>query len=210
MNFEINITSYKYPDCVNNLINQLRNTLRSPFIRVWDNSPENPLSIRGCDELRWNRFNPSLSRVWNWAIGQTQTPWVMITNDDIFLSDNWLAELQEDFGTRSNALWHGPSRCFLFHRSLIECVGWFDERLTGFTYEDLDYVRRMNAMGIDHSYGEMSSLHVNAKSLKHELNREAHPIRNKEFMEVKYDEGNLEQFNAKPIFGTPDFYPCRE
>ena len=42
-----------------------------PFIRVWDNSPE-PLPVVGASEVRWNRFNPSLSRVWNWAIASPE------------------------------------------------------------------------------------------------------------------------------------------
>lgn len=206
--FEINITAYECVATVQSCITQLRQALPDAFIRVWDNSSE-PLPIAGASEIRWNRFNPSLSRVWNWAIGCARTPWIMITNDDIRLNPGWLVALERDMEASAEALWHGPSRCFLHHRALIERVGWFDERLLGFTYEDLDYIRRMNHAGVTHCYGSLSSLNANAASLKDELQRKCHPAGNAEFMREKYGEHGLEDFTVAPKFSTPDFYPLR-
>lgn len=211
MNFEVNITSYMYPDYVNSLALQIREALPKAFIRVWDNSPtQMKLPFKGVDEVRWNRFNPSLSRVWNWAIAQSKTDWVMVTNDDIRLKKNWLKDLNNSFKNNPNTLWHGPSRCFLFHKDLIQKVGWFDEILTGFCWEDLDYVRRLNYHKIDHRYGTRSSLNVNAESLKEKIKRDHNPANNPKYMVKKYGSDNQQDFNVAPLFKTEDFYPCRQ
>ncbi|MCH7783305.1 hypothetical protein IID62_09590, partial [candidate division KSB1 bacterium] len=188
------------------MIENIRKVLPKVFIRVWDNSPTHTI-YTDVDEIRWNRFNPSLSRVWNWAIAQSQTDWVMITNDDIELKKDWLSDLEKDMNNHSISFWHGPSRCFLFHKLLLEHVGWFDERLTGFAYEDLDYIRRINNVGASHNYDMLSSLSKNAMSLKHEINRN-HNDKNKSFFKLKYDNHDQEDFNDIPSFPTPDFYPC--
>jgi len=210
--FEINITAYKYLDTIHSLIRQFKSTYltRNLFIRVWDNSPQ-ALKIEGADEVRWNRFNPSLSRVWNWAIAQSIGPWVMVVNDDIKFHPNWYKDLCEDYAKEPKRLWHGPSRCFLFHKDLLTKVGWFDERMNGFTFEDLDYIRRLNHAGVGHNYGSRSTLHINAKSLKDSLvdRAEANPANNNEFLNTKYAKDGMEDFLDPPLFSTPDFYPCR-
>lgn len=206
--FEVNITAYKYANHPNSLIVQLRETLPDAFIRVWDNSPAR-LDIQGANEVRWNRFNPSLSRVWNWAIAQSDTPWVLVANDDIKLKKPWYVQLEEDFQKYPTALWHGPSRFYLFHKSLIDRVGWFDERMNGLTFEDLDYVRRMNHLQVPHRYGCESSLHRNAESLKDQVDRPNRSGNNQVFFNSKYANDNMEEFNDIPLFATPDFYPNR-
>ena len=208
--FEINITAYERADYPNALIEALRIALPSAHITVWDNSPE-PLAILGADLVRHHRFNPSLSRVWNWAIAQSRSDWTLVANDDIRLENNWVKALDEDFRGSPPALWHGPSRFFLFNRALLDSIGWFDERLCGFTYEDLDYVRRMNHAKAPHRYGTLSSLNRTAVSLKHEIStRACHPAGNQDFMRTKYHPGSAqEDFHATPLFDTPDFYPRR-
>ena len=206
---EVNMTAFGRADYPNSLIEQIRRELPKVFIRVWDNSPFEQ-KILGADEVRWNRFNPSLSRVWNWAIGQSSSLWTLIANDDISLDPNWLLDLNLDVSNFPLSLWHGPSRFFLFHRSLLGAVGWFDERMNGFTYEDLDYIRRMNAINIHHCYGTRSSLNRNAQSLKKEIVRQCHPHNNSEFMDSKYGQHkSSEDFEVVPNFSTPDFYPGR-
>lgn len=206
---EINITAYEREDMANSCAEQLRFYLPTAFIRVWDNSPTR-LRVNFADEVRWNRFNPSLSRVWNWALAQSDTEWVMITNDDIRFQKEWLRDLERDFDERPDAIWHGPSRCFLVHRAIITAVGWFDERMLGFTWEDFDYICRMNAAGVSHLYGALSSLQRNAVSLKGDITRPCHPCNNCEIIKEKYgDNVSAEQFNYIPKLATPDFYPRR-
>ncbi len=209
MNFEINITAYRYSKYPNELILDIRKVLPYAFIRVWDNSSDK-LDIHGANEHRWNRFNPSLSRVWNWAIAQSQTEWLMITNDDIKFRNDWYSNLMDDMDRNPEALWHGPSRCFLFNTKLISRVGWFDEAFTGFTYEDLDYVRRMNHLYIKKLYGTDSSLIRNAQCLKDEIRTErvCAPFNNVSHFKAKYDNHNTEDFHCKPNLPTPNYYPC--
>jgi hypothetical protein len=192
------------------LIKQLRETLPFvPFIRVWENSPQK-YKYTGVDELHWNRFNPSLSRVWNWAILQSQTEWVLVASDDIRLKPTWYVDLARENAANPESLWHGPSRFFLFNKKLLDKVGMFDERLTGNTYEDLDYVRRLNFYKVPKVYGRDSSLIGNAESLKGEIDRPLLTCKNAEFIFEKYS-GNraTENFDVDPILPTPDFYPMR-
>jgi len=208
MNFEINITAYKDLGMVNDLVSSLLKTDPNFYIRVWDNSPE-PLGVVGVSEVRHNRFNPSLSRVWNWAIAQSRTQWVMLTNDDIRLKKDWLRDLQKDMEESEGALWHGPSRCFLFNKKLLKCVGWFDERFNGLTLEDLDYIRRMNYTNTSHRYGSESSLSRNATCLKDVLRgqRTCQEHNNVGYFKLKYGDANGVIFEGKPRMTTPNFYP---
>ena len=206
--FEINIVTHTKHEMCCNLIKQFRDFLPRVFIRVWDNSPT-PNVYPFADEVRHHRFNPSLSRVWNWSLAQSVGDWVMISNEDIRLEENWFVDLVRDIEDNPHALWHGPSRHFLMHRKLIERVGWFDERLTGFTFEDLDYIRRMNHEGVSHRYGPLSSLNKNAVSLKEHVHREMDACANAQFMSSKYEIFDTEYFFGTPLFPTPDFYPAR-
>lgn len=207
-NLEINITAYKYESYPNSLIDQIRQTdaLEKVFIRVWDNSPEE-LIICGADDIRHNSFNPSLSRVWNWAVGSCRKQHLIIANDDIKLSKDWFYRLNCEVTEYSNSLWFGPSRFFLFDRRLVKKVGWFDESFCGFTYEDLDYVRRMNHHRVEHKYGSLSSLSRNAMSLKERIVRPCHPYNNVEYFTKKYKNINQECFEDEPLFETPNYYP---
>lgn len=208
--FEVNIVVYKRADMANKLIEQIRDEYPDAFIRIWDNSPTR-VKIKNADEHRWNRFNPSLSRVWNWAIAQSESEWVMVTNDDITLRPGWRKALEDEVSFHPRSLWFGPSRCFLFNKKLLETVGWFDERLTGITYEDLDYIRRMNHAGIVHNYGMLSFFEHFAVSRKDETlsDRFNPPAQNVEYFKLKYEDQSTESFVGAPKFGTPDFYPNR-
>lgn len=208
VDLEVNITSYNYPGMVNSLARQIRDKLPNVFIRVWDNSPDKQ-EFKFVDEVRWNRFNPSLTRVWNWAIGQSDTPWVWITNDDIKLHEGWYDAIYAEMIANPSMLWHGPSRCFLFNKKLLDLVGWFDERMTGFTWEDLDYIRRMRCASVPHIYGADSNIHRFAESLKGEVARDNHPHNNESFFKEKYDNNSQTVFEGTPKFSTPDFYPGR-
>lgn len=206
--FEINVIAYKRLDMVLALLP----SFGSNIIRVWDNSPTKWNLVHPfVTEYRWNRFNPSLTRVWNWAIAQSESDWVMICSDDIKLKDGWYDHLQNEMQRNPESLWHGPSRCFIFNKRLLEKVGWFDERLLGITYEDLDYIRRMNHAGVKHLYGTESCLSEDAVSLKQETfnDRSNHPYQNREFFISKYGDAESEKFTGIPQFDTPDFYPNR-
>lgn len=208
----MNFVVHEQEDMVNRAIQSARANAGASdvelFIRVWDNS-RHPLDIKGADDIRWNRFNPSLSRVWNWAIAQSESEWVMVCNEDLFFKPGWLSMLEAEMEGNPDAEWFGPSRCFLFKKSLISKVGWFDERFTGITYEDLDYVRRMNHAGVKSVYGRNSCLWTVVEDLKGQLDRKLKPCSNFEFFKTKYGNHDTECFFDTPLFDTPDFYPLR-
>lgn len=213
LDLEINIVVYKHVQMAKKLVSQFLDS-EAKVIRIWDNSPTpSPQHFPApAIEYRHHRFNPSLSRVWNWAIGQSESRHVIVSNDDIDLRPGWYGRLSREVEACPNALWHGPSRCFLFDKRLIDTVGWFDERMTGITYEDLDYVRRLNHAGIDHRYGVMSCFEGDAQTLKqHTLNdRFNPPANNRDFFIEKYGDADGEDFYGTPLFPTPDFYPNRD
>lgn len=208
--FEVNMTSYKCPDMTNALIKQLRDTIPwQVYIRVWENSPTK-VSIVGADEVRWNRFNPSLSRIWNWAMAQSQYEYTLIPSDDILMGREWYEHLFEEVSRHPRSLIHGPSRCFLISRRVIDTVGWFDERMPVFCYEDLDFIRRLNnTPGAEHHYGPKSCLSRDNHSLWEQTGRSEHTRRgeNLAFFKTKYRSDNTEDFHDAPLFNTPDFYP---
>lgn len=205
--FEVNIISYRYPGLTQSLIDQCRATLPfRPFIRVWENSPEK-YEYTGVDELHWMRFNPSLSRVWNWCLAQSQSEWILIASDDIKFREGWYERLAAEVAATPGSFWHGPSRCMLVRRAIVKEIGWFDERLTGFCYEDLDYIRRMNDVGVVHRYGNLSVFAQDAQSLKEEVVRPLYEDENAVFFRTKYADHNSEFFRGHPNFPTPDFYP---
>lgn len=209
LNLEVNITAYLKEGMVNSCIAQIRRVLPDVFIRVWDNSPS-PLQISGASEIRTNKFNPSLSRIWNWSIGLASSDLILISNDDIRFTEDWYQLLALEVESHPNSLWFGPSRCFLVRPKLIDLVGWFDERMNGFTWEDYDMICRMNSARVEHLYGTRSTLNGCAKSLKQEIpDRQCHPFNNKEFIEDKYGSVHPERFDEIPRFSTPDFYPLR-
>jgi hypothetical protein len=209
----INFVVHEYANLVNQAIKTCRENLSLEDIKikivVWDSSKQ-PLKISGFDEIHWNRFNPSLSRVWNWAIAQSETEWTMVCNEDLKFKSGWLSLLMVEMKNNQNAMWFGPSRCFVFNKSLIESVGWFDERFTGITYEDLDYIRRMNHAGVKSVYGRNSVLWDCVNDLKSNISRKLVPCNNFEFFKTKYNNHNTEDFFDTPLFETPDFYPLRK
>lgn len=205
--FEINIVSYERPEMTQALINQFRKDLPfEAFIRVWENSPVQ-YQYYGINELRWNRFNPSLTRVWNWAIAQSSHEWVLVASDDIKLKEGWYGRISQEREAYPGVLWHGASRCFFINKKLIERIGWFDENMTSFCYEDLDYIRRINQADAPHLYGPVSVFEQDAVTLKPQTNRFMFEGTNHEYFKTKYNDHNPEWFKGTPLFKTLNAYP---
>ena len=204
--FEANIVSYERPDMTQALINQLRELPFDVFIRVWENSPKE-YKYERANEVRWNRFNPSLTRVWNWAIAQSKSEWVLVASDDIRFKHGWYERICQEREFNPGSFWHGASRCFFIKRALVEKIGWFDESLTTFCYEDLDYIRRMNFADIPHLYGKLSVFEDDAVTLKGETRRFMFEGTNIEYFKKKYADHNPEWFKGQPLLPTMNAYP---
>lgn len=79
---------------------------------------------------------------------------VILCGDDVRFESRFVEELQkaaysnEKVGVSTIQLWgQSPFVCGYFKRSVIEAVGSMDERFTGYGKEDVDWCRRMEALG---------------------------------------------------------------
>lgn len=134
--------------CLADIGQRAINTFRSSGgehtkLTIIDNSPE-PLDLFGYDEKLSFPFNPSLSRVWNWALAFAKTRWVLMLNGDAVCEPGWADFFQKDEQHFRECKLHSRFSHFLIDRSLIRKTGWFDERLTTLYWEDTDFVRRVS------------------------------------------------------------------
>ncbi len=161
-----------------------------------------------------------LARMWNLGIQVAETAITVVLNDDLIAATPGVAEdirtlgdVVEDSGLAvGNSSWSH----FAIHRSVIENVGWFDERLLGFGEEDGDYSWRYR-----HAYGRyprnvtLSSI-VDFKASSSQTVAQGvgkYSLANRVFSRLKFenltDETLIEsEPPPRPRFDTPDFYPA--
>lgn len=102
----------------------------------------------------------SLAHIWNQGVMLSATPYVLFLNDDLeFLSGDWWPafceklegaggeepcdEVRADFGM------------LMLPVATICKIGWFDERFPGITFEDHDWVNRVEEAGLrSHNFGD--------------------------------------------------------
>lgn len=141
------IVAYKKPDFTNRAIQTFRDTGGGEIgkLTVLDNSPEK-LALNGADEHYHFPWNPSLTRVWNWALCLSKTEWTLICNSDVVFRSNWTVLFQSEH-MESSALVHNKFYAFFIRKAALAKVGFFDERFTSGYWEDCDYVRRLLLSG---------------------------------------------------------------
>jgi hypothetical protein len=161
-----------------------------------------------------------LARMWNLGIQFAETDVTVVLNDDLIAATPGVAEdirtlgdVAEDSGL---AVGNGSWSHFAIHRSVIENVGWFDERLLGFGEEDGDYSWRYR-----HAYGRyprnvtLSSIvdfkASSSQDVAHGVGK--YSLANRVFARLKFenltDETLIEsEPPPRPRFDTPDFYPA--
>ena len=152
---------------------------------------------------------------------------VFLLNEDINISPSFKKDLissgilNAEFGLINGSFSH-----FMIHKSLIQTVGWFDERFPGIGYEDHDYEIRM-------TLSEKEVQHVNVKGIKNEnvvpkdwsydqkhdviLTKYSEPNEKHYFSKWEFADQEKEEFTyvriiqgyarLKPNMETPDFYP---
>lgn len=97
----------------------------------------------------WLPYKSGMAELWNWSIILSPTDWVLICNDDVTFNPGWLTYLEETIASNKYLLielFHYGAFCI--HKSLILEIGWFDERLTGFGFEDNDMMLRISEAGL--------------------------------------------------------------
>ena len=97
-----------------------------------------------------------LAKCWNTIVLAAKHDWVVISNDDVKFDADWVATLERCMAECPNALHVGiayPTNnysCFAIHKSLIEKIGWFDERFTDYYMEDDDWHLRLSEFAKEH------------------------------------------------------------
>jgi len=139
---------------------------------------QNGFSYHGCDTIfpeekfNYNRFlNIGIKNL------KEETDWILICNNDLFFTSSWYLKMLEsielnpsvlsfspkcpnwhihkDVGEEGILKGHQVSKnicgwCILFHRSLVEKCGLFDEQFE-FWYQDNDYSQTLQHFGIEHA-----------------------------------------------------------
>lgn len=101
----------------------------------------------------------SLSKLWNLLILNSNASKTFIFNDDIKLSPKFRTHLDnsgvlfEDIGLINRSWSH-----FLISKTIVEKIGWFDERFPAVGNEDEDYEARLKIAGILIKSYKVSSL----------------------------------------------------
>lgn len=104
---------------------------------------------------------PSVAASWNYVLrAATYGDIVLLVNDDVEVTPPGLAALALE-AALSCLRWrwgHGPLElvgafphafaCFAMHHGLLDTVGYFDEQFAPAYYEDTDYLRRMELLGV--------------------------------------------------------------
>lgn len=181
---------------------------------LFDNNREPDAELRGMVDRYYHLpFNPSLTRVWNWAIAMARTPWVLISNDDVDYTPEWVGAFAHDAHFASAKL-HNRFWAFLLHRSLVSDVGWFDERFTTWQWEDTDYVRRMRLKNLLWCAECVVTPHFVSTRTDpvHDTDRGGYiPLDNRAQYVEKWGDANADP-DADGVSQWPDvnWYPCSE
>ena len=137
----------------------------------------------------------SLSKLWNQLVLNSQSPRVIICNEDLEISPRFRHELEHSAILNSPiALINKSWSHFVITKEIIKAIGWFDERFPTIGNEDEDYESRLAIAGQEmqffhfrgirpivtipetYSYGENVDI-INKKYLKS----------NKEFFDTKWE-----------------------
>ncbi len=87
--------------------------------------------------------NQSLSKCWNQLIILSNTPQILILNDDTNVSELFRHELEQQIQNLDTFTLNNSWSHFVISKATVKKVGWFDERFLGVGQEDGDYAYRM-------------------------------------------------------------------
>jgi GT2 family glycosyltransferase len=197
-------------------INTLKNSTDSVDIIVVESEREESFKEKGfiyhgCNTV-FPKQNFSYNKFLNIGVQQTKSDWILICNNDLVFSKNWLIEMEKVISKNPEIKSFSPSCphwhlhqnmqgeieegytvsknicgwCILLHKSVVEECDLFDEQFD-FWYQDNDYSMSLQSKGVRHA------LVINSKvyhmvSGSHDLLRER---------EYQMTHGQQEIFNKK-------------
>ena len=166
-----------------------------------------------------------LSKLWNTIIIHSSNSQVFIFNDDISISPYLKRDLCL-IKTNGLCLINNSWSHYLIHKSILNKVGWFDERFEGIGNEDQDYEFRLLNAGIlienyytnkirneveqpsDYSYGKDMQVVNNKYSAINEIHmNKKWNIYTKEQANTIYSKKFNIWYDPVPNLTTPNFYP---
>lgn len=218
--FEPRLLQYAIP-----LIRQIRQSCDLPITLVINGNYDGPASdqilkqvykeIAELDKIYPLTFSKlhGCSALWNAGIRYADLDFSIVLNDDISITpDSFVADLLTAIEVLRNTnlvTINSSWSHFLISRSMIQEIGWFDERFLGFGWEDGDYLLRY--LRKRKSAPETINLHsfVNIVDSSHDKQVTAswgkYSLFNREYYLFKYPEQRF-QPNLDPEFGVPDKY----
>lgn len=169
------------------------------------------------------RRKAGLAQNWNQCILHADTRYLLICNDDMIFRPSLWGTIERDV-LEENKEWAYYYNCgaFLIDTAIIPKMGWFDERFTQGTCEDIDTVIRLNAHAIRCIY-HPAGLHVDHVFDFEPETRKAtacqwwHPQANVQHFIAKYGRqpGQVRLSNGvvldalpSPQLPDPDWYPA--
>jgi glycosyltransferase involved in cell wall biosynthesis len=104
------------------------------------------------DGIRLVDFDKSmgLAKCFNTILRAAKHDWVVIANDDVRFDKGWkdtlLATMKECSKAQHIVMAYPRNRyaCFAMSKALVARIGWWDERFTGYFYEDEDWHLRLS------------------------------------------------------------------
>lgn len=130
----------------------------------------------------------SLAKGWNTLLIMSNSPKVLILNDDCEVGPGFRDEFESQ---RSDYEWlflNESFSHFMTSKNVIKKVGWFDERFLGIGHEDGDYARRCAIKGFEYDVG------IYCPSLKNLQIKEEHVSFTTKSSERS---GNYSQYNER-------------
>ena len=211
--YTIVITTFsKRFDLVTNLITQIREVTTNPIILTINGERDGVLN----EEYRKNiltfcvKFDSiypiffteirSLSKLWNLGTINSNLDDVLILNDDIIiLDDNFFTQCDEILYEDVNmVLFNNSFSHFFVNKNFLDKIGYFDERLLGFGWEDTDmWMRFKELTGERIKTVDTTSIHNECSDLVYDNIKTTwgkYSLYNYEYLKTKYSNSNADRY----------------
>jgi hypothetical protein len=211
--YSIVITTFsKRFDLVTNLITQIREVTTNPIILTINGEMNGEFN----EEYRKNILNfcvkfdsiypiffteiRSLSKLWNLGTINSNLDDVLILNDDIIILDNnFFTKCDDILNEDVNiVLFNNSFSHFFVNKNFLDKIGYFDEHLLGFGWEDTDmWMRFKELTGETIKNVDTISIHNESSDLIYDDIKTTwgkYSLYNYEYIKTKYSNGNADRY----------------
>jgi glycosyltransferase involved in cell wall biosynthesis len=164
--------------------------------------------------------NQSLSKCWNQLVILSNTDGILILNDDTQVTDLFRQEMESKLNGLNFSVINNSWSHFFISKNIVKNVGWFDERLIGVGFEDIDYALRMGSSSIEVTNTECLGINNYVanqdnpgwQKVSDKMNSNKYSQSNMEFFKEKWDtletnpEKRPEEFERKTKWHDSVYY----